>query len=227
MKLFVVSDIHGHARLLKEALENAGYDPGNDNHFLICCGDLFDRGTENYEVLKTFERIKRKVIIKGNHEERLLEILDIGRLGEHDFLNGTIETIHEFFGKNSVINLYDPIDFSGKTGMIRRLSDFIGETQDYYETEHYIFVHGWLPNDHGSIVSNWRNASERQWRNSRWTWWTKGCEMPGNTESKTIVCGHYPTRDSKIHYGEGFIAIDAGAALNKRINVLTIDDNLL
>ncbi len=227
MKLFVVSDVHGYAGLLKEALQKAGYDPKDDHHLLICCGDLFDRGTENMEVLKFFENTERKVMIKGNHEERLLEILDTGHLGQHDVMNGTIETIREFFGKYSVMNLYDPIDFSGKTGMIRRLSDLIGEMRDYYETEHYIFVHGWLPNEGKTVLSDWRHASERQWSTGRWTRWTKGCEMSGNKEHKTIVCGHYPTLDSEIYYGDGFISIDAGTSTEKKINVLVIDDSLL
>lgn len=227
MKLFVVSDIHGYAGLLKEALHKAGYDRDNKDHLLICCGDLFDRGTENFEVLKFFERIERKVIIKGNHEERLLEILNTGWLGQHDFMNGTIETIQEFFGKYSVMSLLDPVDFSGKTGMVDRLCDLIGEMRDYYETENYVFVHGWLPNENGYIVSDWRQASEQQWSNSRWTWWLKGCEMPGNTEQKTIVCGHYPTRDSDIYHGNGFIAIDAGTDTNKKVNVLVLEDCLI
>ena len=131
MKLFVVSDIHGYAGLLKEALHKAGYDPDNKDHLLVCCGDLFDRGTENFEVLRFFERIERKVMIKGNHEERFLEILNTGRLGQHDSMNGTIETIQEFFGKYSVMGLLDPVDFSGKTGVVDRLCDFIGEMKTF------------------------------------------------------------------------------------------------
>ena len=227
MKLFVVSDIHGYAGLLKEALNKAEYNPENKEHLLICCGDLFDRGTENFEVLRFFERIERKVLIKGNHEARLLEILNTGRLGQHDFMNGTIETIQEFFGKYSVISMLDPVDFSGKTGMVDRLCDLLGEMRDFYETENYVFVHGWLPNENGYLVSDWRHASEQQWINSRWTWWIKGCEMRGNTEPKTIVCGHYPTRDSEVHYGDGFIAIDASTDTNKEVNVLVLEDCLI
>ena len=224
MKLFVVSDIHGFAGLLKEALQNAGYDPKNEHHLLVCCGDLFDRGTENFEVLRFFERIERKVMIKGNHETRLLEILENGRLGQHDCLNGTVETIQEFFGKYSVMSLLEPVDFSGKTGTVDRLYDLIGEMRDYYETEHYVFVHGWLPNENETVVADWRSATPQQWRNSRWTWWTKGVEMPGRTEPKTIVCGHYPTPGGDIYYGDGFIAIDAGTYRSGKVNVLVLED---
>jgi len=45
-KMFVVSDIHGHYTLLREALDRAGFDKDNEDHLLICCGDYFDRGTK-------------------------------------------------------------------------------------------------------------------------------------------------------------------------------------
>ena len=57
-KIFVVSDIHGHCTLLQKALERAGFDDANEDHLLICCGDYFDRGTENAEVMKFFEKEK-------------------------------------------------------------------------------------------------------------------------------------------------------------------------
>ena len=38
-KIFVVSDVHGHYTLLKEALEKAGFQNENKNHLLVCCGD--------------------------------------------------------------------------------------------------------------------------------------------------------------------------------------------
>ena len=226
MKLFVVSDIHGYATELKTALNDAGYDSRNENHLLICCGDFFDRGTENTAVLKFFERLSRVVMIKGNHDARLLEIMETGRLGGHDVMNGTVETVLEFFGARAIVNLFDPIDFSGKTSTFRRLTDFIGEMRNYFETEHYIFVHGWLPNDGKAVMPDWRHAPEQAWYNSRWTHWTDGCEMPGNQESKTIICGHYPTPRGKIYCGDGFTAIDAGCANRGWINVLVLEDDL-
>lgn len=51
--------------------------------------------------------------------------------------------------------------------------------------------------------------------------------MLGNTEQKTIVCGHYPTRDAEIYYGDTFIAIDAGTDTNKKVNVLVLEDYLI
>ena len=100
-KLFVVSDVHGHYTLLKEALDRAGYDKDNKDHLLICCGDYFDRGDENIEVLKFFERVKNKVLLRGNHEDMLLKLLQTGKLLPHHYINGTISTLRNIFGKYS------------------------------------------------------------------------------------------------------------------------------
>ena len=43
-KFFVVSDIHGFYDIFIDALDKAGFDKNNEEHYLICCGDYFDRG---------------------------------------------------------------------------------------------------------------------------------------------------------------------------------------
>ena len=79
-KMFVVSDVHGHYTLLREALDRAGFDKDNEDHLLICCGDYFDRGNENVEVLRFFERLQHKVLLRGNHEDLLLKLLQTGKV---------------------------------------------------------------------------------------------------------------------------------------------------
>ena len=89
-----MSDIHGHYTLLKEALDQAGFEKNNDEHLLICCCDCFDR---------------------GNHEDMLMEIMEKCCLKEHNFWNGTVQTIEDFFGKNVLDYGSFNLDFSGKT----------------------------------------------------------------------------------------------------------------
>lgn len=98
-KLFVVSDVHGHCSLLKEALKEAGFDHNNADHLLVCCGDYFDRGNENVQVLQFFERLQHKVLLRGNHEDMLLKLLQTGRLLPHHYINGTFSTLKNFFWK--------------------------------------------------------------------------------------------------------------------------------
>lgn len=144
-KLFVTSDIHGHFSILKDALESAGFEPENEDHLLVCCGDYFDRGGENDLVLYFLERIKNKVLIRGNHEDLLLDLLYDGKVYHHHHTNGTLVTIENIFGSR-VFNLDDGnLDFSGQTRTVDRLCEFIEATLDFFETKNYVFVHGWFP----------------------------------------------------------------------------------
>lgn len=233
-KLFVISDVHGHYTPMKEALDQAGFDKGNPDHLLICCGDYFDRGNENLEVLRFFEQLKHKVLLRGNHEDMLLKLLQTGKLLPHHYINGTMSTLQNIFGKYFVNPADDTIDFSGKTRITDRICEFIKETVDYYETENYVFVHGWLPENAGTPEAR-QKASCQTWEQARWVKWTERYTGLPPLADKTLICGHMPTffagavdsdrsRDCcDIFYGNGLIAIDAGTADTKQVNVLVLD----
>ena len=236
--IFVVSDIHGHCTLLKEALDKAGFDNENENHLLVCCGDYFDRGRENLEVLKFFERLKRKVLLRGNHEDLLLKLLQTGKVLPHNYINGTMQTLTDFFGKYSIDPIDDTIDFSGKTRMVDRVCDFIDETVNYFETENYVFVHGWLP-ENIKNTAELKRADDKAFEQARWIKWTERYNGSRPLAQKTLVCGHVPTfyatkfdknrdkNNSEIFCGNGIIAIDAGTFDTKHVNVLVLEDDLV
>lgn len=234
-KLFVVSDVHGHYTILKEALDKAGFDKDNENHLLICCGDYFDRGNENVEVLRFFERLQHKVLLRGNHEDLLLKLLQTGKVLPHQYINGTMRTLENFFGKYSINPADDSIDFSGKTRIVDRICEFIEETVDYYETENYVFVHGWLP-ENAATPGARQEASPEAWEKARWVRWNEQYVGLRPLADKTLVCGHVPTwnastfdgnrdkKDCSVFCGNGIIAIDAGTADTKQVNVLVLEN---
>ena len=233
-KLFVVSDIHGHYTILREAPDRAGFDRNDPNHLLICCGDYFDRGTENMEVLRFFERLPHKVLLRGNHEDMLLKLLQTGKLQPHHYINGTITTLRNIFGKYFADPVDDTIDFSGKTRITDRFCAFIEETVDYYETQNHVFVHGWLP-EHGKTPQERQKAGSEAWAKARWVRWDRCYDGQRPLTDKTLICGHVPTflfnaQDPEqelggIFYGNGIIAIDAGTADTKKINVLVLEES--
>ena len=238
-RIFAVSDIHGHYTLLKNALDEAGFDESCEDHLLVCCGDLFDRGRENRKVYDFIRRLQRKKIVRGNHDERLYEILTQKKANAYDLYNGTDVTLEEFFGAES-IGRYGEMHLP-RGRMASNLCRFIRETVDYYETEHYVFVHGWVPIKHGEktarVLENWRDAGYGAWYSARFSEWPSLYGTPAFIEGKTIVCGHRPTRlacrvdpsrapnDSSIFYGNGMIAIDAGTVRSGRVNVLVIEES--
>lgn len=93
-KYFCVSDIHSYCTALKSALDRAGFDLFNKDHILVVCGDIFDRGDESVEVYKFLRSIpkRRRIMIKGNHEELYLSLLEKLVPQRHDFSNGTVKT---------------------------------------------------------------------------------------------------------------------------------------
>lgn len=241
-RLFVVSDIHGHYTLLKKALDDEGFDENNEDHLFICCGDLFDRGTENIAVYDFVRRLKHKVLIRGNHDERLLEILSEKQANVTDVRNGVYVTVEEFFGIGS-FGEYGEIRLPKDETISNKLCELIRGMLDYYETEHYVFVHGWIPTVPGSkppmLLKNWRNADAKAWHSSRFLEWMTFYHSDAKLANKTIVCGHRPTwfgytvdtsRSPANYapvYGKGMIAIDGGTIRSGIVNVLVLEEDLL
>ena len=246
-KIFVVSDIHGHYTELKNALEKAGFLSGEEAHLLIVCGDYFDRGTENRLVLEYLNGIQNKILIKGNHEDMLALILSMGHIGRGAFTNGMDYTIRDFFGDDA-IGALDPryeeaylLNLRGKEKVISELYTFMDNMYDYFETERYIFTHGWLPTVKTAdgfccVKEDFRYEESGLWQRARFAEWYRRYNQGAMLNGKTIVCGHRTSRfgclfdetrdmaDYSPFYGEGLIAIDTATSESKQVNVLIIED---
>ena len=73
-KFFVTSDIHGYFDIFIKELTSAGFDKNDENHWLVVCGDCFDRGQQPRELKDYLDTVERKIIIRGNHEDLLKDI---------------------------------------------------------------------------------------------------------------------------------------------------------
>ena len=236
-KLFVVSDVHGYFTALSDALASAGFDSANEEHIFVSCGDLFDRGTENRRIYDFVRSLERKILIRGNHEEMLREILINGKLEVHNIHNGTDITVKELFGAKSIDNMGN-VDLSDRE-RIDEIVEFIDSMTDYYEAGEYIFTHGWVPivldkYFYPTVDPDWRNADEASWHDARWTGWWQPYGKGAVIEGKTIVCGHRPARmgrnfdESRDPYcddpffGNGLIAIDTYTVKSGKVSVLQL-----
>lgn len=244
-KFFVASDIHGFYDEFKDALNNAGFDIANNDHWLICCGDYFDRGSKPKEVMDFLMSLPRVILVKGNHEDLFYDLCYRGYSLYHDIANGTDSTL-KILAKG-----YSEHHISNVLKMVR---PFSSSMVDYFETKNYIFVHGWIPLNATDdeifeekkyiFDPNWRNASDSKWRQARWINGidaaADGCIEP----NKTIVCGHWhcsyghfkagetksqhgDDADFDPYYGNGIIAIDACTAHSGRVNVLVLEDEFI
>ncbi|MBQ9745218.1 MAG: metallophosphoesterase [Clostridia bacterium] len=238
-KLFVASDIHGHYAELMRALENAGFDKDNEEHIFVSCGDLFDRGRENLRVYGFVKALERKILIRGNHEDMLLDVFKRGKITVTEVYNGTDVTLEELIGEDA-IDANGRFDKMAHAAKIREMTDFIASMEDYFETENYVFTHGWLPiafdERFPHVSESWRSASAEEWKDARFLEWQQLYNVGALLAGKTIVCGHRPARMgamfdssrepdcSEPFYGDGMIAIDAGTVRSGRVNVLVIEE---
>lgn len=253
MKFFVVSDVHGYFSILMDALNEAGFDITNPNHIFVSDGDLLDRGPEARKCLEFVNNLPkdRKILIRGNHEDLLVSAIARRHFYQNDIHNGTVDTIEQLSGyklSDDKHNLSLMMDYMKNC---EEWNTYIASTVDYYETNKYIFVHGWIPNIDGKWkLDNWRVVSDTfDWQDARW-YNGMSCWYNGVIEQdKTIVCGHWHTSwgHSKLHnkgvewkepgdtskskmYSEpfidkGIIALDACTAFTNKINVKVLNIN--
>ena len=138
MKYFVSSDIHGFFDEWQNALNEKGFDLTNPEHKIIVCGDLFDRGRQPREIIDFILSHKDKfILIRGNHEDLMQEMIDRNKNNFADLSNGTAYTIVDSYPEWQ-ISEFDLKKITKQT----RLQEVLDMCIDFYETEHYIFVHG-------------------------------------------------------------------------------------
>ena len=249
-KLFCVSDIHGFYDEMKEALDGAGFDSNNEEHWLVVCGDVWDRGSQPVEVMNYLNSLPRKVLVKGNHESLLQELCERGYPGGHDYSNGTFDTVCEFGGAGLGRSFEECCIITEQ-----RTKNFIYSMVPYFETKNYIFVHSFVPlknldglpmyytrNRKFAIDPDWRHAHASAWEDARWG---NPYELAakGFLPDKTLVFGHFHTSwprhkyegkpefgegaDFSTYYGDGYVAIDGCCAYSGKINCLVIEDDFI
>ena len=111
MKYFIISDIHGYYFILREELDKQGFDKYKDT--LISLGDNFDRGDENWEMYKFLSTLPNVILIRGNHEDLLEELINRGFPLDYDFHNGTTQTISDIskhYIKTKDLSIYEAIE---------------------------------------------------------------------------------------------------------------------
>lgn len=227
MILYAISDIHSAYTPMKKALDEVGFEPGNKNHLLVVCGDLFDRMDESQQVLDYMMSVPNKVLIKGNHEDLMVDMCKRGFPYSHDFHNGTHKTVCDLAPNAKEFSVACDIT-------MKKLKPLFDQMLDYFETEHYVFTHSTLP-----IGEDWREAHYIDWRNSRWPNPFEEATIYGNLpENKTLVFGHWHTswmwsrngvgsewgNDAcfKPYYGNRFIGIDSCVAYSGFCNVVKL-----
>ncbi len=257
MRYYVVTDIHSFYTEFMKALEEKGFFEDTEPHKLIICGDIYDRGKEAVKLQEFILDLLAKdeiILIKGNHEDLTLKLLNEWHkksyLQYHHYSNGTIDTVCQLTGSTEEELYRCPEEVGRRLLKNDYIQKIIPAMLNYYETEHYIFVHGWIPCVHFQYgkeineyfpLDDWRNAGQDEWDRARWINGMEAAHEGIIEEGKTIVCGHWHCSFGHAHYendggefdnnpnfepyyGDGVIGLDACTAVSKKVNCIVIDD---
>lgn len=191
MRLLAIGDIHGCLGPLDDLL--AWVDPAPDD-VLIFLGDYVDRGPDSCGVLNRLIELRqrRKVVcLRGNHEVMMLEAWKGGRDDRKMWLS---------VGGVQCLGSYGTAP--GRTGTFNDVPrdhwDFLEHNLlDYYETEHFIFVHAGVA--HGVDMAEQSDGVLY--------WEFLGNEMR-HQSGKTVVVGHTSQKDGVPKVVPGAVCID-------------------
>lgn len=259
MRFYVVADVHGFYDEMVKALNEQGFYTDKEPHKLIICGDIFDRGKQSKEIEKFILDLMERdevILIKGNHEDLLVDFID--KLSSyalmleysHHYSNGTVHTVRDLTGTTLTYMKMHPNETAAKMRETDFYKKILPAMLNYFETEHYIFVHGWIPSfasgfggkaDNFIYDPNWRNSDGTGWYFSRWYNGMLAAHQGVVEPNKTIVCGHWHTSYGHANYegkgvefgqGEdfspyrayGIIALDACTVHSRMVNCIVIED---
>ena len=140
MTTYVVGDIHGRLNLLDQLITDVPWDIRRDK--IVFLGDLIDRGNESPgvvdRVMELAEANPNVVVLRGNHEQMMLDCLEYGELNWLIPENGGQATL-----KSYGINLSEIDDISDIRIPDHHL-EFLVNLPFYHEDEQAIYVHAGL-----------------------------------------------------------------------------------
>lgn len=202
MSLIAIGDIHGCARTLEALLERLA--PAKDDH-LVFVGDYIDRGPDSRSVVDRLLDLREEhqcTFLRGNHEALMLDYVDRGAY-ELWQMNGGVDTLKSYAIEHQKIEI--PKDHI----------DFIRDTELYYDTPDFFFVHAGLRPEL-TIEENLEKGDEEVFL------WERGhFDARDLAWEKPVVCGHTP--QSRPIDREKLIAIDTGCVyyMHPRLGRLT------
>lgn len=179
MPTYVMGDIHGRLSLVDQLIRDVPWNPKSDK--IVFLGDLIDRGPSGPGVIDRAMALKEEnpqvVVLRGNHEQMLLDCLDYGDFQWLIPENGGLATLAaygiELSGLRDVSDIRIP----------ERHVSFLRGLTPFHEDEDAIYVHaGLIPGQHPSETD------------PDVLMWTRDFDFYKGYAGKLCFFGHTPTQ---------------------------------
>ncbi len=217
MATYAISDIHGCYSEFLAILDKINF---SEKDILYVLGDVIDRGPNPIKCLKYIMEVSNIFMIKGNHEEMMINAL-LGDIYQDRFLwayNGGDITYHKFKKLNNKSQ--------------EKILDYIRDLPNYFVLNNCVLVHAginpFLINLDKSIEENLKNQHEKD------LLWIRDSFLENSTNLKVpVIFGHTPTillnKDRKPVFWKDSIqndkiGIDCGCVFKEgNLGVLNLD----
>jgi serine/threonine protein phosphatase 1 len=190
MATYVIGDIHGRAHLLEQLMRDVPWDLDHDK--IVFLGDLIDRGKDSPGVIDLVMKLssanQNVVVLRGNHEQMLLDCIEYGELNWLIPENGGQSTLKAYG-----INLAEIEDISD-IKIPEEHFEFLHTLPYFHEDEQAIYVHaGLIP---GELPAE---------TDPDILLWTRDLDFYRNYHGKLCFFGHTPThylpKDGRRKFG--------------------------
>lgn len=185
-RIIAIGDIHGCATALRTLIETI--QPRSEDT-IISLGDMVDRGPDSKSAIDQLLELRERcnfVLIKGNHEDMMLDVVN-GQSPQEWLKHGGVSTL-------------DSYGFTGDLSVITQSHlELMQKALPYFETDEHFFTHGnYEPQkplaEQDGMVLRWRSLIES----------TPTRHMSG----KKAVVGHTPDKSGEIFDIGHLICID-------------------
>ena len=235
MTYFVFADPHGNYEALITAITEMGYDAANPQYQLIGCGDYFGRAARSnsdcvniWKYLISPHHANKPICIRGNHESILIDEIERRQLTETDIYNGEHNTFASFLGRypNQVKrDCYLQFD-AAKVMMNVGFYDWLKSFPWYFETEHYIFTHGFVPLQWFGKKWKLSDLGDWEWDTASWAKtpdyiWT--LDRTHIKVDKTIVFGHWRAKELNERFAGKWEEVDGDIYVDKERKLIGLD----
>jgi len=221
-RLYVIGDIHGRADLLTKllkAVERNAADYPDKQKKLIFLGDYVDRGLHSKDVIERLTQPLPEgmegIFLRGNHEEKLMEVLDgltedalafLRYGGDATFSSYGVPVKKGLFGKDIDATIEKFIN-----AVPKHHKDFLNSTLFYISFGDYYFVHAGV---RPGVLLHLQNRRDQLWIRQDF--------IPSTYKfEKMIVHGH--TITEKPVALPNRIGIDTGAYATGHLTCLILD----
>jgi serine/threonine protein phosphatase 1 len=206
---YVVGDIHGNFKALKEVLTLSGFDYDKDK--LIILGDVCDGHNKTKECVDELLKIKHRVFVVGNHDLWFANY--IRNMDDHPYA-------WIFQGGDCTLESYQ----RSEAGIIpdSHKKFFLEEPVPYHEEDGMLFVHGGFP--FGSSP-RWETLDTLVWDRSL-CYHMKQHPNDRIAPYENVFVGHTTTQlfgnaQHPLHYGNLFM-LDSGGGWDGRLALMDI-----